>query len=238
MCQEWQGPTIKNDIKLEVKPDWLDHVNDYQTMYASRADRVNLWQQYKAVTEEQITAYGLGVGRFPAYTSACSHDRLTVPITRPDAGIVGFRGRAFQCDCKSWLTPKGSRMFLFNWEALAQVKGQPLFIVENPIDALLLKAKKNTIAVATLGVTIWKAEYTELIKTANPSKIVVAFDNDRPGNGAGEAGKRKWIAEHGRDIMPNGLRLVNHLLSQGLPCVYLFDWGKAAYGMDIGKLLA
>lgn len=234
--QEWTEPKREYVPHEEEKPAWLAEIDSYQKMYESRADRFTLWKQYKPITDAVIMHYHLGVGSFAPYSSQCGHDRLIVPIYNIDNKLCGFRGRAFDCDCKSWLTPSGSEMFLFNWQVLEKVRGQPLFIVENPIDALLLWIYRGIYAIATLGVAMWKDMYSDMVLYSHASKVVVAFDNDRPGNGGGSKGKEIWLRDHKKDIVPNGLKLVNKLQYEGVEA-YLFSWGNMPYGYDVGKYI-
>ena len=66
--------------------------------------------------------------------------------------------------------------------------------------------------------------------------MLVAYDNDRPGNGGGAAGREAWLAEHGKDIEPNGVKLVNRLLKAGVKAT-LMDWGGYPLKTDIGMLV-
>ena len=118
------------------------------------------------------------------------------------------------------------------------VAGRVLLITENPIDALLLEHRyPESCAVATLGVALWRDEWTELLVRSGALLVVVMFDNDRPGNGAGRAGQLAWMRTHDRDIMPNGIRLVNRLLRAGVNA-QLYDWGDdAPLHQDAGSAL-
>ena len=194
------------------------------------------WQSYKPLPEQVIRARALGLGRFPKYASKCQHERLMVPIYE-DGEIVGIRGRSLGCDCGKWLSPSSSRCVLYNAEHLPRAAGKVLWILENPIDALMLELRvPQSVAVATLGVTLWQDVWTERLVAAKPFLTMVTFDNDRPGNGGGEAGKAAWLATHEKDIEPNGVRLCNRLLVAGLRA-RLFDWGDAPLKADIGDVL-
>ncbi len=214
--------------------------------YAQHEEVVTRWQEYKPLPEQVIRAYLLGYGRHLDYTSQCQHMRLQVPLVA-EGKVVGFRSRSVSCDCRKWLSPKGSRMVLYNGERLGigfdlgmavgerRVEECVLYVVENPIDALLLEyVYPDVVAIATLGVANWKDHWTELIVRAHPAAVVVAYDNDRPGNGGGVRGREAWLANHDQDIEPNGVRLVNRLLERGVTAE-LFCWpDDAPLGADIG----
>lgn len=219
--------------------------------YADHYQCVERWQQYKPLPETVIRSYGLGYGEHPPYTSKCQHARLQVPLVA-NGKVVGFRSRSVSCDCPKWLSPKGSRMVLYNGERLGakgsdlgwaagrcRAHGRVLYIVENPIDALLMEHiwSPEVVAIATLGVANWKDHWTALVRRASPALVVVAYDNDRPGNGGGLRGREAWLAAHSRDIEPNGVKLVNRLLEAGVDSE-LYDWGDAPLGADVGAMLA
>ncbi len=219
-------PRHRYDV-LEHDPD------DLARRYAAQPEAVEQWQAYKPLSVETIRRYQLGYGVFPAHSSQCTHPRLIVPLFA-GGRCVGFRGRSTGCACPKWLSPGGSRMVLYNAH---DVTGKLLWVVENPVDALLLEAyDARCAAVATLGVTIWTDEYTELVRPAR--KVVVAYDADAPGNGGGRAGREAWLATHDRLIEPNGVKLVNRLLAAGIRAV-LFPWPEGTpVHTDIGALIA
>jgi hypothetical protein len=224
-------PRRKRGLSRAV--DWHELVR----RYAGHPETVARWAEYKPVPEPVIRAHRLGLGAFPRYLSKCQHERLMVPLFE-NGECVGIRGRSLGCDCGKWLSPLGSKCTLYNAEHLARAKGKVLFIVENPIDALLLeRAHGDVVAVATLGVSMWQDPWTERVARCGAARVVVAYDNDVPGNGGNEAAKAAWLAKHGTLMVPNGVRLVNRLLESGVPA-RLYDWGDAPAGADIGSLLA
>jgi len=217
-------------------------------VYATRLDAVAAWQAYKPISAETVRAYRLGLGPAPLYASKCPHERLQVPLIA-EGRVVGFRSRTLACGCAKWLSPGGSKMILYNGERLlgpgpgmglataGLARGRVLWIVENPIDALMLEAlRPDFCAVATLGVSMWQTEWTAIVRASVPRGVMVCYDNDRPGNGGGERGRAAWMATHPRDIMPNGVRLVNALLAAGVRA-RLYDWGDAPLKADIGDML-
>lgn len=224
-----------------------------QRRYEEYPDRVARWQEYKPLHPLLIDAYRLGVGAFPKYSSRCEHERLMVPLIAENK-IVGYRGRTIGCECGKWLAPAGSQMILFHGERLNRdmpgpglgmvayeraVAGSVLWIVENPMDALLLEfADPSYTAVATLGVSMWQPEWSRLVARSGAEIVFVAYDNDRPGNGGGAVGRAVWLADHPQDIEPNGIKLVNLLREAGARQAELFDWRDKPLKMDIGDVVA
>ena len=260
-----EGAAASATPQKPAKPKAAEAVMDFAGClgaYEMRKDVVERWQGYKPLPEGAIYAFRLGVGTFPRYSSKCSHERLIVPLISADGSeggqVIGLRGRSLPhgmggCDCGKWLSPKGSRLVLYNGACLLpqgtcdptvgvaplgrRAHGNLLWIVENPIDAIMLQlAHPRAVAVATLGVGLWQERWTYHVAHSGALKVYVAYDNDRPGNGGGEAGKREWLKTHERDLLPNGVRLVNKLLAQGVPAV-LYDWGDSPLKRDIGDLL-
>jgi hypothetical protein len=183
--------------------------------YENHPRRFEAWQAHKPVSVETIRRKRLGMGVLPA--SRCKHERLIVPIL-DGTMLVGLRGRAIACSCGKWLVAGGTTLEmlpLYNQEALQP--GCVVWIVENPVDALLLTERTPYAGVATYSVSYWRQAWTETLQAAQPELMIVAYDNDDPG--------RK-----------NGIRLANTLLAAGLQ-VTLFDWGQAVYKADIGSLL-
>ena len=197
----------------------------------------------KPLKPATITAHRLGVGVFPGglwfsrdgHLQHCAHDRLIVPIVDAAGAITGFRCRAFQCDCTKWLSPGGTVLQLYNVRAV--LKGQPVVIVENPIDALLITERWYP-AVATFGVSVWKDEYTAQLTALSPEIIISAYDNDAPGYTTDRAIIAEWVRAHKCPPPLNGLKLANRLREAGLPAKpYVWPQGTPAK-YDIGQLLA
>lgn len=240
-------PRVYQKPKLQPAPVYHEW-NKLARVYVTHPQRVELWQAYKPLPEELIRAYQLGVGAWPRFTSQCRHNRLQVPMIA-EGRVQSFRGRRIDCDCPKWLSPKGFAPILYNGERLGygpglgmawgdrRVKGGVLFIVENAIDALLLeRADARLCAVATLSVTYWEDSWTEALRQAAPYAVFVCFDNDRPGNGAGNRGRQAWMEKHERDMVPNGIKLVNRLLKARIPA-RLFDWKDLPLKTDVGDLI-
>lgn len=257
--EDWHvRPVLKPKTERVRKALENAHMLAYQ--YAMHPHALEAWTQYKAVDYQMLRERRLGVGVFPQFTSKCPHERLMVPLAS-DGNVVGFRGRQIGCDCGKWLSPGGSRMVLYNGARILApgdrgragelllgdtvgkqcARGDLLVICENPIDALLWERKTGKPTVATLGVSIWKDEWTRALTENPPSLIVVQFDNDLPGNGGGKHYQRladEWRAKHQHEPPePAGVRLANRLTKAGLR-VMLYDWGDAPEKADIGSFLA
>jgi hypothetical protein len=212
--------------------DWAALV----AQYAANPRRLEAWASYKPLPESVIRARRLGLGAFPNRLSKCQHERLMVPLFE-NGRCVGIRGRSLGCGCGKWLSPLGSRCTLYNAEHLARARGKVVFVVENPIDALMLELfHSDIVAVATLGVSMWQDAWTDLLRRCGARRVVVAYDNDVPGNGGTAAARAAWLARHGSLPTPAGIRLVNRLLEAGIPA-RLYDWGDAPVGADIGSIL-
>lgn len=197
------------------------------------------WQSYKPVPVDLVKKHWLGYGAFPKYSSKCSHNRLIVPIFGLDRMVIGLRGRAIDCNCGKWLSPAGSQMFLYNWQTLKDAAGKLLFVVENPIDALMLElVNENVKAVATLGVTIWQDEYTALVADSGAMRVVVAYDHDVPGNGGTPEMRQAWAESHNGKLPPaGGAKVANALLAAGVQAMLLPWPADTAAKTDIGDIL-
>lgn len=235
---------------------WQDHPSDTLAAITrlSVEERWRAWQAYKPVTRAMVERHRLGVGKLPLMwshreqryrpASKCTHDRLLVPLFE-DGFLVGVRGRAIDCDCGKWLSPGGNHATLYNAEAL--MPGCTVIIVENAVDALLVTdaTADDVVAVSTLSVSYllpgrdgWsRPGWIAAIKAASPKAVIVWYDNHRPGNGGGPAGKRAWLAKYGRDITPNGKRLCAGLKDEGLPAT-LYDWAGYPLDTDIWEVMS
>ena len=219
---------------------WMD--SNVTFSFSAHPGRYELWQSYKPLSKATINRANLGVGVLPA--SRCNHERLIVPIYS-GGKLVCLRGRAIGCDCGKWLASGGwslDDLPLYNIDALPD--GGVLWLVENPIDALMIGEATDYTGVATLGVTYWRDHWLEAIVEKRPSLVVVAYDNDLPGNG-GAWQRQAMLSAWRKNIPPDskvkpprawGVWLVNKLLRAGLP-IELYDWKDAPPKTDIGSLL-
>jgi len=215
------------------------HLGPLATQFTEHPRRVELWNSYKPLSLGTIERMSLGVGVLPY--SRCKHERLIVPVFA-GAELVGLRGRQLGCDCGKWLASAGWSIDLaplYNSGALNI--GQVIWIVENPVDALMLSERTEYAGVATYSVSYWTEAWTNRLIEAQPELVVVAYDNDLVGCGGGlrrDEFIRKWLEDPKHKVVPpaNGPALANKLLEAGLP-VTLYDWGTAPYKSDIGNLL-
>lgn len=222
---------------IKPRAGWLDNAPEIVARFAAHPDRVALWQDYKPLSEDVIFSANLGVGVLPA--SKCRHHRLVLPICN-DGRVVCLRGRRLDCDCPKWLASGGwslGSLPLYNLGAMPD--GGVLWIVENPVDALLIGQFTPYTGAATLSVSYWRDEWADAIAERRPSLVVVAYDNDLPGNGGAwrrDEMIKAWAA--GGKTIPNaaGVKLANELQSAGLKAI-LYDWKDALPKSDIGSLL-
>lgn len=200
------------------------------------------WTRYKPISRSVFEENMLGYGVMPAlrYSSGgkwleCKFNRLIVPLFK-DGRVVGFRCRAIEPGDAGpkWLSPGGSELTLYN--ACAVTPSAHIAIVENPIDALLATSAWKMPFVATMGVSIWKQEYTEFLIAMRPLSVTVMFDNDAPGNSIDPEVIRDWETRHYPAKAPQrGIALANHLCSEGLPA-RLHVWVGRPVGFDVGDL--
>jgi hypothetical protein len=224
---DWQPPKPKPKRRRHYR--WQDRAGELMVKYAQHPAKVRLWQEYKPIGRGLINEHRLGVGQLPS--SRCKHPRLIVPLLDFDHSVVGFRGRAIDCDCVKWLSPAGNRAALYNWQAVR--RGDIVFVVENAIDALMLTERTDAVAVATLSISYWEPEWTQFLVDKRPEAVVVAYDNHWPAMGTH---RERWLEDHDLLPMPSGMRLFNRLSKAGLE-VELYDWGDAPVGYDVGNLL-
>lgn len=238
--------------KQDYIPDWKKNPTIYLRRLCRDYEVYPKWREYKPLSSKIIESHLLGYGVLPA--SKCKHKRLIVPLIF-EQKLYGFRGRAIDCDCGKWLSSYGSEGILYNSEILlkdtayysfgdSERKTEPVLIVENPIDALMLE-ERGLKSVATLGVTMWKDEWTEMIKSTNPKLVVVVYDKDLAGNGASNEAEYQemvaaWKAKNpkAREVpVPNGIKLVNRLSEAGVNA-RLYRWEESLpFKTDIGDLL-
>lgn len=223
--------------KPRYTPDWLGiKPKEYHDSFKTRGPEVEAaWKKYKPLTSGQIMVNCLALGILPG--SKCRHQRLILPIFDDGDRLTCLRGRRIECDCMKWTTSGGWKMDslpLFNFWSLE--REQPVLVCENPVDAIMVGN-----AVATLSVVYWTDKWSEQLHSVRPGPIVIAYDNDLPGNGG--AWNRKHMIELWRDGDPNrpipkanGPKLANRLIAEGFT-VKLWDWKGAAHKADIGDIM-
>lgn len=241
---------------------WLDYADNAKKLN-NLVDEWNLngyslWRLYKNIPDTLFQFYRLGVGRMPKRSSRCNHKRLMVPLFSGTT-LFGLRSRRVNCDCPKWLGIGGTKKFLYNGGCLVEdaekskerhlgdsvfsVKPHDiLYIVENPIDSILLYAKHKLKSVATLGVTIWMDSWTESIVQSGVSKVVVWYDNDAAGcptKKVFQEEKQRRLEKMGTDVMaaPRGYVLVKLLREAGINA-YSYPWKDTdPYHADVGMYL-
>lgn len=231
---------------LKPRP-WQARARELAISFAASPLAISKWRAYKPLEVATIRLHQLGWGVFPGLKfesehgwQVCPHPRLIVPLFDGEH-VVGFRCRAVECQCPKWLSPGGSKLALYNAAAIRA--GEPLAIIENPADALLVGDHWRMAAVATLGVSIWNDAYTALLMARRPSDIIIGYDNDVPGQTTNPAIIARWRAARRARGLPddetaflNGFKLANRLCAAGLP-VQVYQWPDTApEKADIGSL--
>lgn len=258
---------VTRRVPVDTTPSWAGAAWSFVRKFSTGDDKYK-WISYKPITMDAVNDYNLGYGILPQ--SRCTHPRLVVPLICGNE-VVGFRGRQVDpaCECGKWLSSYGSKPILYNGGQLVNdnklqkrlLLGKSsrrvvnekcvLYIVENPIDAILFEEQMINRghefyrAVATLGVTIWKDEWTEAIKQSGIKTVIVLYDHDLAGNGASSPDEYKemvarWQEKNPkvkRPPVPNGIRLANKLLNEGVGAV-VYRWRQGTpLKYDIGNLL-
>lgn len=253
---------------------WMERSEQLAERFAAAPDAIECWRTYKPLPASAVQSYQFGVGVFPGLVfkrgerwEVCNHRRLIIPL-RAGGEITGFRCRVIDCGCTKWISPSGTELPLFNGARLSAGKfqsqtdktrarehllgdchGSPVennvvMIVENPADALLAEAQLSYAAVATLGVGIWREEWTQAFADAQPEMTVIAYDHDLPGNGASSEREHRqmvaaWSAQRPgvKPPVPGGVRLANKLLAARVPAAR-YPWPESTpLGYDVGELL-
>ena len=118
--------------------------------------------------------------------------------------------------------------------------GQVVVIVENPIDAILIEQTTDWLAVATLGVTVWKEEWTQALKANSPHLVVIVYDNDIAGNTTNDDFRSHWLEKNPKAQqapMPNGMRLSNTLNAAGVKAM-VYRWpNNTPEKSDVGQFV-
>lgn len=195
---------------------WQKSPEKYLARYTAAADRVTFWQAYRPLTLATIAAYQLGVGILPS--CACKHKRLILPLFE-NGKIVGFRGRAVECDCDKWLQAAGSKTMLFGADKLRP--GCTAVVIESPADCVYGSQEEPdyVIMASTCGVRTWEDEWTALLKQCK--QVLIWFDNDLAGDPNKETLDRltaEWKAAHqkGKPPQPFGPMLQARLRKAGI----------------------
>lgn len=200
--------------------------------YLANSDKYKLWYNYKGVLPETVDKYQLGIGMVPASNGKWwSGTRLIVPVIR-DGVMVGIHGRAIGEHSVKWAAASGSDKKALWMETC---KGAKLVaIMENYVDALLLKQLHPDLGVMALGsARVLHDEEMAVLQEAKPELTIMMLDNDLVGQ-ANEPTKRylikQWEVKNPGKRCPvvlNGIRNVNMLTKNRLKSI-AFPWPKDA----------
>ena len=161
---------------------WRKDANRYLARFTASQSRYQAWYDYKKLSRDIVDKYHLGVGVLPA--SRFRDIRLVVPIIQ-NGEVVMFRGRRISGNDAKWSSSGGVSPADIQLPFVENVKqGDIVFIVENPVDAILVTEFSRATGVAALSTNYWYPHWTARLKEAKPSLVVTAFDNDVAGEGA------------------------------------------------------
>ncbi len=210
---------------------WRLNPSRLLTQYHDHPARLQCWQKYKPLSAETIERHGFGLGRLPFQDDneqwyMSQHEWLTVPIYA-DGGLAALRGRNLTNKGAKWISATGSQYALWNVDNVRA--GATVWLCENYVDAAWLMQKHpQWDAVSIGGATTWQRRWAHQLAAMRPAQVIVALDNDLPGNGGG-AKREQWLAEwetmhHGaKPPDANGIKIVDDLQLSGVSSV-LFDW--------------
>lgn len=228
-------------VPIERKPKpappvarWRMNPSELLRRYKTHPARLATWQGYKPLTLATLDKYGFGLGRMPFLDDydqwyMSRSEWLTVPLYE-DGQLVGLRGRNLSDNGPKWISANGTNYALWNVENVRA--GSVCWLCENYVDAAwLMQTHPDYCAVAIGGATTWRREWADRLYMRNPGLVVVALDNDLPGQAVGPLRAKlvaEWREEHGTEPPEaNGPKIANALLSAGLKSV-LFRWPENA----------
>ncbi len=224
-------------------PQWTRNPQAWLERFLAHPRRIELWQKYRPFTLETIAAHQFGAGILPA--TRCRHERITYPVYS-DGKIVSLRGRVISCDCPKWINSAWSKAALWG-RGLLRSGLEMVLICESPPDSVLaMQELEGVISVASSnGAGKFDDEWAKAIADSKPELVVVALDNNLPGQVMGDqrtAAAKEWRADHPRARrlpVANGPRIATMLANHGTP-VHLLDWREfdAPLGADIGWLVS
>lgn len=220
----------------EPKPvaGWRQHPDALLEHYRYNPRRFDAWHRYKALTAETVRRFDFGLGRLPFqhkngrwYFSR--QEWLVVPLWE-DGQLVGLRGRNCTQHGPKWISATGTNYTLWGVDFVRP--GAVTWLCENYVDAAwLMQEHPEWSAVAIGGATTWKAEWAERLAACKPEMVVIALDNDLPGQATGALRRkleRAWVQQRGTEPPPaNGPKIANALLRAGIHAT-LFQWPDAA----------
>lgn len=227
---EWQ-PKERESLPVAR---WRQNPTELLRRHQSHPDRYSTWRRYKPLSAATIDRYGFGLGRLPFQRAGgewymSKHDWLTVPLWEA-AQLVGLRGRNLGDGGPKWISAAGTNYTLFGLDHVRA--GSICWLCENYVDAAwLTQEHPEWCAVAIGGATTWQGSWADMLHERKPQTVIVALDNDLPGQAAGELRRRleaQWVAERNTEPPPaNGPRIANALRSAGMEAV-LFRWPDSA----------
>jgi hypothetical protein len=159
--------------------------------------------------------------------------------------VIGFRGRAINCDCPKWLSAAGSKVHLMG---KALKTNRPLFVVESPVDMMLILQEMPQVgAVAnTAGANTWRDQWSGLVAACLPEVVIVVYDNDLAGAATGAFRaqlEKEWREKHPKALRPpqSGAEMVARKL-RAVPTlrgrVNILRWPEnAPKGADVMDLI-
>lgn len=213
---------------------WRQNPTELLRRYQEHPDRYRAWRSYKPLSAATIDRYGFGLGRLPFQREGgewymSRQEWLIVPLW--EAGhLVGLRGRNLGNDGPKWLSAAGTNYTLWGVDYVRA--GSITWLCENYVDAAWLMQERPTdYAVAIGGATTWQASWADMLAGRKPQTVIVALDNDLPGQAVGEFRRQleaEWVSERNSEPpTANGPRIANALRSAGVNAV-LFQWPSEA----------
>lgn len=219
---------------------WRQNPERRLAEYQQHPDRYRMWASHKPLKPETIDRFGFGFGRLPFERRETGEwyegafPRLIVPIYQ-GSSLAALRGRAVVAgdEGAKWIGATGSVMA--PWGLYNVTAGSVVWICENYVDAAwLMQSMPGDFAIGLGGVSSWKEEYGWHLSRLKPEKVIVALDNDLPGQARGDMRRMledEWRSDpKHRGTQPpasNGARLEQELRGMGMKTL-LFEWPACA----------
>lgn len=132
---------------------------------------ISQWLHARGLTDEVITDAKLW----------WNGEELVIPVFDMDGQLLfnKYRRNPFESDGPKYRYEKGSTTALYNAHTLSKVKeGEPIFVCEGELDALLLNSKGQHAVTSTGGSGTFKKEWADLFIGKN---VFIVFDRDEAG---------------------------------------------------------